>query len=74
LFSSPANKRILIGVEVLPAVVMTSYIYWDITLCGLLEVNGHFGGTHTHTTSTFKVEMCAKKETSKECSASLSRF
>jgi hypothetical protein len=45
-FSSPANKRILIGVEVLPPVAMTSYVCWDITQCSPLRVNGRFGGTH----------------------------
>jgi hypothetical protein len=31
------------GFEVLTSVVMKSFIFWDITLCGLLEVNGILG-------------------------------
>jgi hypothetical protein len=33
------------GFEVLTAVVMGSYIFWDITPCSPLKVNRLFGGT-----------------------------
>jgi hypothetical protein len=38
--------RPYVGFEVLTAVVMKSIIFWDITLCSLLKVNGCFGGTY----------------------------
>jgi hypothetical protein len=34
-----------VGFEVLPAVVMNSSFFWDITLSSLLKVNQRFGGT-----------------------------
>jgi hypothetical protein len=38
-----------VGFEVLTAVVMESYIFWDINLCSPLEVNQRFGRTcHLH--------------------------
>jgi hypothetical protein len=35
----------IVGFEVLTAVVMKSSVFSDITLCGPLKVNRHFGGT-----------------------------
>jgi hypothetical protein len=40
-----------VGFEVITAVVMKSSVFWDITPCGPLKVNRHFGGTfrlHLH--------------------------
>jgi hypothetical protein len=34
---------ILVGIEVLTAVVMNSTIFWDITTCNPLSVNRRFG-------------------------------
>jgi hypothetical protein len=43
---STSQPRIPCGVyEVLTAVVMKSSVFWDITLCGSLDVNRRFGGT-----------------------------
>jgi hypothetical protein len=33
------------GSEVLTEVVMQTSVFWDITSCSSLEVNGLFGGT-----------------------------
>jgi hypothetical protein len=33
-------------VEVLTAVVISSTVFWDITPCNPLKVNGRFGGTY----------------------------
>jgi hypothetical protein len=44
LFSFDRN-RVLVGYEVLTAVVIKNYIFWDITPCSLLKVNRCFGGT-----------------------------
>jgi hypothetical protein len=33
-----------VGSEVLIAVVMKSFIFWDITLCSVLKINHRFGG------------------------------
>jgi hypothetical protein len=35
-----------VGFEVLTAVVMKSFIFWDIAPCNPLKVNGRFGGTY----------------------------
>jgi hypothetical protein len=35
-----------VGFEVLTAVVMKSYIFWDITSCSPIKVNRRFGGTY----------------------------
>jgi hypothetical protein len=37
---------LLVGFEVLTAVVMKSTIFWDIMPCSLLKVNRRFGGTY----------------------------
>jgi hypothetical protein len=34
-----------LGSEIFTAVIMKSSIFWDITACNPLKVNGHFGGT-----------------------------
>jgi hypothetical protein len=34
------------GFEVLTAVVIKSYIFWDITPCSLLKINRRFGRTY----------------------------
>jgi hypothetical protein len=36
----------IVGFKVLTAVVMESTIFWDITPCSPLKVNGRFGGTY----------------------------
>jgi hypothetical protein len=36
----------VIGFEVLTAVVMKNTTFWDITPCSPLSVNRHFGGTY----------------------------
>jgi hypothetical protein len=36
----------VVGFEVLRAVVMKSYVFWDITPCSPLEVNRRSGGTY----------------------------
>jgi hypothetical protein len=36
------------GIENLTAVVTKSNIFWDITKCSPLKVNGRFGGAQTH--------------------------
>jgi hypothetical protein len=36
----------IVGTEVLTAVVMKSTIFWDITPCSPLSVNRRFGGTY----------------------------
>jgi hypothetical protein len=35
----------IVGFEVLTAVVMKSFIFWDVTPCSLLKVDRRFGGT-----------------------------
>jgi hypothetical protein len=43
------NGIYFVGFEVLTAVVMKSYIFWDIMLCSPLKVNRRYGGTcHLH--------------------------
>jgi hypothetical protein len=39
------SRRISVGFEVSMAVVMKSFIFWDITPCSPLKVNRRFGGT-----------------------------
>jgi hypothetical protein len=39
------SARNNVEIQVLVAVVMKSSIFWDITPCRLLKVNGRFGGT-----------------------------
>jgi hypothetical protein len=34
------------GFEVLAAVAMKSFTFWDIMPCSLMEINRHFGGTY----------------------------
>jgi hypothetical protein len=46
IWEASLNKRRIIGVEVLTAVVIKSAIFWDITPCSLLKVNRCFGGTY----------------------------
>jgi hypothetical protein len=41
-----SNKVILLGLEVLTAVVMETSIFWDITPCSPLNVNRRFGRTY----------------------------
>jgi hypothetical protein len=41
----PSYTSFLLGYEVLPAVVMKSSVFWDITLCNLLKIISRFGGT-----------------------------
>jgi hypothetical protein len=50
LFNFSSRDRILyVGFEVLTAVVIKSYIFWDMTLCSPLKVNLHFGvACHLH--------------------------
>jgi hypothetical protein len=38
--------NLLVGFEVLTAVVMKSSIFWDITPCSTLNVNRRFGETY----------------------------
>jgi hypothetical protein len=40
------NEWLIVGFEVLTAVVMKSIIFWGITQCSLLKVIGRFGGTY----------------------------
>jgi hypothetical protein len=35
-----------VGFEVLKTVVMKSTVFWDITPCNLLKINGRFGGIY----------------------------
>jgi hypothetical protein len=42
---SAIQIKIRIGFEVLTAIVMKSYIFWDIRLCSPSNFNGRFGGT-----------------------------
>jgi hypothetical protein len=37
---------VIVGFEVLKAVIMKGPIFWDITSCSPLKVNGRFGGTY----------------------------
>jgi hypothetical protein len=39
------QKKIIVGPEILTAVVMTSPVFWNITLCSPVKVNRHFRGT-----------------------------
>jgi hypothetical protein len=43
----------IVGFEVLTAVVMKSYIFWDITPCIPLKVNRRFGGTSEDVSDVF---------------------
>jgi hypothetical protein len=40
------TKNMTVGSEVLTAVVMKTSVFWDITPCSPLKVNGRFGGTY----------------------------
>jgi hypothetical protein len=40
------DRLVIVGFEVLTAVVMKSSIFWDITPCSPLKVNRSFGGTY----------------------------
>jgi hypothetical protein len=48
---------ISVGFEVLTAVVVNLTIFWDITSCSSLKVNGLFGGISYLHPSIFKVEI-----------------
>jgi hypothetical protein len=39
------NKKLIVGFEVLKAMVMKSPILWDTTSCNLLKFSRRFGGT-----------------------------
>jgi hypothetical protein len=41
-----AIPKYFVGSEVLTAVVMKTIIFWDITPCSPLSVNGRFGRTY----------------------------
>jgi hypothetical protein len=41
-----SDNNLILGFEVLTAVVMKSSIFWHITSCSSLKVNRHFGGTY----------------------------
>jgi hypothetical protein len=43
--SVPSKRKPLVGFEVLTPVVTNSFIFLDITPCGPLEVNRHYGRT-----------------------------
>jgi hypothetical protein len=45
--SGKYSMFLLVGFDVLTAVVMKSTIFWDITPCSLLSVNRRFGGTYS---------------------------
>jgi hypothetical protein len=46
---------ILVGYEVLAAVVMKGFMLWALTPCSPLKVNRDFGGTYRYLTTCFHV-------------------
>jgi hypothetical protein len=68
----PWAWKLYVGSEVLTAVIMKSYIFWDITWCGLLKVNEHWRNMSPEATllsclaysSTLKMEAICSSETS----------
>jgi hypothetical protein len=38
------SQKIVVGINILTAVVMTNYIFWDIPPCSPLKINRRFGG------------------------------
>jgi hypothetical protein len=51
------NNFLLIGFEVLTAVIIKSINFWDITPCSPLSVNRRFGGTYRQLSRWFLVQL-----------------
>jgi hypothetical protein len=50
-----------VGFDVLTAVAMQSYTFWDITPCSLLKVNRRFGGTRSRYLLGLRISHAKKK-------------
>jgi hypothetical protein len=55
------RRQILVGSEILTAVVMKSSIFWDIMLCSPLKISLHFGATRS---PIFRIDEWAKQDAS----------
>jgi hypothetical protein len=45
VISTAGFIHLLVGFEVLTAVIMSSYIFWNTSPCSPLKINRRFGGT-----------------------------